>query len=436
VKQIKRLESTDKVYLGLLLAVFGGIVLHAPISVAFSVLLPDYSLLIKSWKEILMLAAALIGLYVLYKRKQLSLLKSPLILMLFAYTALHFILIPYKNNGLNSTLAGLMIDLRFLFYFGLMYVAMKLYPDYRKTFIKVGLIGALAVLVFALLQVTILPNDILKYLGYSKDTIAPFLTIDQNNAFIRINSTLRGPNPLGAYAGTVLILMVAYLVKRKLSKEKKEQVIAALLVVGGIAALWFSYSRSAWLGTLVGIITVLAIANIKKVSISRWVNIGVGLVILLAGLVMLLNTPFVSNVILHENPTEGNNINSNEGHLQSLTNSSKEVLKQPLGTGVGGTGSASLLGSKSQIVENQYLFVAHESGWLGLVLFMTIFITVMIGLWNLRSEWFSLGVFAAGLNLAIIGLFLPVFADDTISIIWWGLAAIALYSQAQEKVYR
>ena len=45
----------DKVFVGTLLTVFGGIVLHAPLTVAFSSALPQYDLLIKSWKEILLL---------------------------------------------------------------------------------------------------------------------------------------------------------------------------------------------------------------------------------------------------------------------------------------------------------------------------------------------------------------------------------------------
>jgi hypothetical protein len=32
---------------------------------------------------------------------------------------------------------------------------------------------------------------------------------------------------------------------------------------------------------------------------------------------------------------------------------------------------------------------------------------------------------ASGIGLALIGLLLPVWVDDTVSIVWWGLAAIA-----------
>jgi len=38
----------------------------------------------------------------------------------------------------------------------------------------------------------------------------------------------------------------------------------------------------------------------------------------------------------------------------------------------------------------------------------------------------ALGVFASGIGLALVGFFLPVWADDTVSIIWWGLAAVVV----------
>jgi hypothetical protein len=46
--------------------------------------------------------------------------------------------------------------------------------------------------------------------------------------------------------------------------------------------------------------------------------------------------------------------------------------------------------------------------------------------WRERQDWFALGIWASGIGLGIIGLLLPVWADDTIAIVWWGLAAVVL----------
>ena len=78
------------------------------------------------------------------------------------------------------------------------------------------------------------------------------------------------------------------------------------------------------------------------------------------------------------------------------------------------------------IIENQYLFIAHEVGWPGLALFVALFVMILVRLWKFRSDWLALGVLASGIGLALIGLLLPVWADDTVSIIWWGLAGLAI----------
>lgn len=424
----------EKIYISILLVIFGGIVLQGPISVGFGSLWPGYDLLIKSWKEILMLAAGLIALFLLYKTKRFNILRDPVIILVASYALLHLVLLIYKFTGLTSSLAGLAIDLRYVIFFGLVYVAVRVYPTYRKTFIKVGIVGALIVLIFALLQVFVLPADVLKHIGYNINTISPYLMVDQNPNFIRINSTLRGPNPLGAYAGMVLTLILAAIAKNKVNKGRWLMVLTAILLVGGVVALLASYSRSALIGTIAAIALILAIAVVPIVSsrVRLWGGLTIVVFIVIAGVFIANNTNFASNVLLHVNPNDSNSINSDDGHINSLKTSLSQLVKQPLGGGVGSTGSASLYTKQPLIIENQYLFTAHEVGWLGLALFLSIFVMIIIKLWGLRSDWLALGVLASGICLAFIGLLLPVWVDDTVAIIWWGLAAIALgYSSAK-----
>ena len=407
--------------------IFGFIVLQGPISVGFGTLWPKYDLLIKSWKEILMLVASILALIIIYIKRQFVLLRDPILLAIGAYAILHVISVIFLFSGFKSSLAGLLIDLRYVLYFVLVYLGLKLYPDYKKKFIKVGIIGALIVLIFALLQVFVLPNDVLKYIGYNVNTISPYLTVDQNHDFIRINSTLRGPNPLGAYAGLVLTLIVAAFSSQKVKKNKHTLAVASVLAIGSVVALWASYSRSAWIGAILSVLVVLLVAVVPKLSKKK---IAIGSIILsifvvCAGFFVINNTQFASNVLLHENPNDSSKVNSNEGHINSLKDGISQLIDQPFGVGVGSTGSASLYTDSPIIIENQYLFTAHELGWLGLIIFLFIFGLIMKRLWKLRSDWLALGVFASGLCLAVIGLLLPVWVDDTVAIIWWGLAAIA-----------
>jgi hypothetical protein len=416
----------EKLYVILLLVIFGGIVLHAPLTVGFGVLFPHFELLIKSWKEILMGMAGVLLLVILWRRRQWKLLRDPLILLILAFAVLHLLLLPLFWQGTQATLAGILIDLRYLFYFVLVYVAVKLYPSIRQPFLVVGLVGALIVTLFAVLQVTVLPYDILKYIGYSKSTIAAYLTVDQNADFIRVNSTLRGPNPLGAYAGMVLTLLLAYVVRGQLKKTAKPQVLAGVLAAASVVSVWVSYSRSALLGVIIGVLTVLGFAYGRGLSRKAWLGIGAGVIVVVIALVGLRNTDFVSNVVLHQNLHGGATVDSNEGHVSSLQDSVVADFTHPFGLGIGSTGSASLLGSSPDTIENQYLFEGHEAGLLSLALFIIIYVIVLKRLWQRRADWLALGLFASGLGLAAIALLLPVWADDTVSIIWWGLAAIAL----------
>jgi hypothetical protein len=174
------------------------------------------------------------------------------------------------------------------------------------------------------------------------------------------------------------------------------------------------------------VVIVLAVSLSRKLNRRAWIIGAVIIFAVIGGLFAATNSTFVSNVFLHENPLTGSSTNSNQGHISSLQDGILRFVVQPFGAGVGSTGSASLHTNAPLIIENQYLSTAHEVGWLGLAFFLMIFIGIMSRLWQRRSDWLALGVFASGIGLAAIGLLLPVWVDDTVAIVWWGLAAIAI----------
>jgi general stress protein CsbA len=423
-----KLNRLEKTFIVLLLVVFGGIVIHAPLSVGLGTLFPDYSLLIKSWKEILLVISLVLACGIVTRRKLWKEFMNDWLFRLIAgFAALHLLLVTVLYQGVASTAAGLSIDLRYFLFFSLVYVAVKLFPQYRRRFVQVGVVGACVVVGFAALQL-FLPRDVLSYIGYGKTTIQPYLTVDKNPEFIRENSTLRGPNPLGAYAGIVLCCLAAFWVRKKewLFAQSSRRLGYAVLAACAFVALWVSYSRSALVAGIFGVLLVGAVSVARKLSRKAWIASAAILAALVGGLVMTKGSDFVSNVILHENPSGGSSVSSNDDHVESLVTSWNRFVHQPLGDGVGSTGSASLFSGTHDVIENQYLFVAHEAGWLGLLLFLVISGMVLMRLWKRRQDWLALGVFASGAALALIGLLLPVWVDDTVSIIWWGMAAIAL----------
>jgi len=416
----------DTFFVGLLLVIFAGIIIHTPLTIWLGTFFPQSELLLKGWKEIILTGALGIAALLVHRHHRWDIIKNPFIALAGLYAIIHILLVPFHFSNGMSTIAGLMIDLRYVAFFALVVIAIQLYPQLRTLFIKVFIAGALIVCVFAVLQVFILPSDILAWLGYNDTTISPYLTVDENPDYVRVNSTLRGPNPLGAYAVIVLAVLAAYWLRLKRVLAGKKVVSAGVLAIAAIIALWASYSRSALIAAVIALGLILFLTIGRRLNKSAWFAVIIVIGAVAGGLIAARDTSFVSNVILHENEGTGANVSSNDGHVESLIDGLNRTLHQPLGGGIGSTGSASLYGDQALIIENQYLFIAHEVGWIGLAVFMILFVKIIWTAWQRRSDWLALAVFASGIGLAVIGLLLPVWVDDTVSIIWWGLAALVI----------
>ncbi|MBP6037953.1 MAG: O-antigen ligase family protein [Candidatus Saccharimonas sp.] len=430
---MKRL-SIDNGIAWLLLAILAGLVIHAPLSVWL--VSHGAPVWVKAWKELLMVVVVATMITQAIRTHQYVDIfrRSRLLQLIAAYSVLHLVMLLYSGFNL-ATLAGLMIDLRFVAYFFLVYIFVSARPVYRAMFVRVGIAGAALVTGFALMQV-LLPHDALKYLGYSQATIQPYILLDENPAYVRMNSTLRGPNPLGAYVMIVVLGVVSYGMKvgRSLRKSSSRHWLHVLLLVGGVVALLSSYSRSAWLGLIAGM-SVLGYVWYQKTPLRTNQLIAIAVFVLSLGCIAygLRDTDFYKNVILHDNPTTGAAVTSDVAHAESLAHGLRRMAAQPYGAGIGSTGSASLLGETPLIIENQYLMVAHEVGWLGVIVFISVWAMVLWQLWLLRTDWLARALCASGVGLVVVSMMWPVLADDPVSMIWWGLAAVALVPDIRKK---
>lgn len=419
-----------KFTLVLLMVVLCGVVFHAPFTVWFGTVWPELQIEVKAWKEILLLVTTLLLTVEVTRRKLWGeLWNDRLIRLSAAYAGLHVVMLLWMWQGTLPAVAALMINLRFVLFFVVLYSALRIYPEWRKPLLIGSVVVAGVSMLFALLQVTVLPHDFLSHIGYSIETISPYLTVDRNYDYIRINSTLRGPNPLGAYAAIIFTVSTALLLRVKGRIYKVHTALPWLVVLlagASLVALWFSYSRSAALAAGVGFGIVAIVKYGQKVSPAIW---GAGVAVLLlmvGGVYMARDTHFISHVILHEDPNEGNDINSNDGHWHSLVDGATRMSEQPLGAGIGSTGSPSLMTESPLILENQFFYIAHEVGWLGLMLFIALQGLVLYRLWRARDDWLALGLFASGIGLVVANMLLPVWADDTVAMVWWGLSGVAL----------
>ena len=385
-----------RIIIALEVIILVGVTIHAPLTVWLGTVFPAADELIKSWKELLMgLCLVLMIWYVTRQRKWQELWSDWVIRLSAAYAGLHLVLLTWQPTGIAAASAGLMIDLRYVLFMVLVYVTARYIVGARRQLLIGAGIGAGVVIGFAGLQVLLLPDDILGNIGYTKQTISPYLTVDMNHDYVRINSTLRGPNPVGAYAAMCLALVLAFITQRRDRLTRNEALVTGLLAVGSISALWASYSRSAVVAGLGMVLLVAALSQIKRVPRTWWIAGAMVLLGVIGGIIAARDTAFVSNIILHENPDGGSVTKSNDGHVDSLRDGTARMLVQPLGGGIGSTGSASLRSDEPLIIENQYLFIAHEVGWLGLGLFMALFGLVLWRLWLRRDDWLALGVLAA-----------------------------------------
>ena len=414
----------------IIFAVLGLIVFHAPLTVYLGSRLPDFALVIKAWKEILIIVGLIILAVEMIRRRAWKMLTGDWLIRLIAVYAVIHIASLSIWNGTDAAIAGLMIDLRYLAFFALVYGFVKLEPQNLDKIVRLVILGAILVVGFGLLQV-FLPKDFLVLLGYGKETIMPYTTVDQNHDFVRLQSTLRGPNPFGAYVAAAGALLAAFIVKSRKRMKWHWSVITGLVI---LLTCYLSYARSAYVALAVGLAIVLVVSLQNKLRHKDWFLLVSAALVCIIILFSFKTNPYVSTVFWHEDPSEGGLVNSNDGHASSLVDGMKRLATQPFGDGVGSTGSASLLGDQPVISENQYLMIAHEAGWAGLVVFLSIFVIVLKRLWSLRSSWPGLGLFASGVGLAIIGILLPVWVDDTVSIIWWGFSAAVIGGNYGQKI--
>jgi hypothetical protein len=400
---------------------------HAFLSVSIGTV-TDQALLVKAWKELLLIFLVLIAGIILLRNHRVArgFIYSRLNQVAVAFVALHVLLVILFRHFELTNVAGLAIDTRYVIFFLLVRLGVIVMPDLWKYFAKALVVSGIVVVGFGLLQQYLLPADILSYVGYSRDTISPYLTVDNNPNYIRINSTLRGPNPLGAYILILLTALLAWAIPKWHSWTSHIRVACGVSILACLSVLYATHSRSAWLGLGISVAVLAYLMFATKLRTMHYVIICAVLIVLGGGYTLVKDNAAVQTIVEHKDPNDPVGNDSNVGHAQSLADGTKRVLAEPLGTGIGSTGSASLLGDQPVIIENQYLFVAHEAGWLGLLLFISLQAMILVALYKQRTSWYAGGLLASGIGLVLVGVLLPVFADDTIAYLWWGLAAAAI----------
>lgn len=436
-----KLHLSERMLVRRLAIIVAGILVIMPFHAMLTVWLASFIghyVGVRLWKEWLLVLLTACSLVLLIRHKPLlkQLSDSILVRLIFVYLAVQFIwgIVAYVLHHVvwQALAYGWISDARyFIFFLAVWIIAIKT-PWLQTHWRKLVFWPAVIVIVIGLLQYFVLPYDVMTHFGYNSATIFPYEDINHNVQYLRIMSSLRGANPLGAYLLVVLSLLGAVVLRqRKQSPAKNRRLLigTAAFGVSGLLVLVLTFSRSAWIG-LVLAIAVMAWAVLKNGRARAIVLAVAGACGIITGGVMygLRNDTTFQNIFFHTQVNSSVATTSNEGHLSGLQRGLKDIIDQPFGLGPGTAGPASVYnaGHPTRIAENYFIQIAQESGLIGVGLFIAIQSVLAWQLWQRRRDAIALGLLGALAGVSFVGLLSHVWADDTLAYIWWGLAAIAI----------
>lgn len=435
---MKRLSiSSTKVANWLVATILVLVPFHAFMTVWGSTLIGHYDAL-RLWSGALLLALlVIVGVWLVRDavlRKWFF--TSLLVRLILAYVGLTLLLgaVALAKGEVSSKalLYGLLVDLRYLAWFLAVIIVARRSSFLATAWPKLLWVPALVVMVFAVLQYMVLPHNVLSHFGYKTGvTIQPVETINHNNAYIRVQSTLRGANPLGAY-----LVLVSSAVAVLFAKGKWRRLCIGL-GLASLLALFASGSRSAWIGLVLSLcVTGWLLLRTPK---SRYIfaSVAMGLVVVAGGSYLLLrNNASLQNHVLHTQDHSSVATSSNSAHVSATVEGLKDVVHEPFGDGPGTAGPASVYNTAGtvRIAEDYYVQIAQETGWVGVALFMSIVVLVAIELYQRAGRSvLALVLFASLIGILFINLLSHAWTDDTLAFLWWGLAGVCLGTPPTKK---
>ena len=412
---------------GFTMVIFALVPFHALLTVWLASVYGHYTAF-RLWKEALLLLSVLGVFYLLITDHKIRLhtLSRRLVWLILAYIGLNILwgLFAYLQHDITPKAIGyaLIINTRFLVFFLVVWAVAIRLSRLRSHWQKLLLWPAAGVVIFGLLQIFVLPTDFMRHLGYGPSTIPVFETINSNATYVRIASTLRGANPLGAYL-IIPINLLAVLIIRN-GRNWKQGIFLALSIV----VLFFTFSRSAWIGAALSIAILLIMSHLAAKTI-KILALGLAILIAILGLsaYLLRDNVHFENLVFHTQDNSSIKVSSNHARLEAIKYGLKDMREPPLGGGPGYAGPASYYNNqKTNISENYFIQIGQEVGWLGLSMFLLINVGVGYLLWLRRDDPLALSLFASLIGITFINLLSHAWTDDTLAYVWWGMAGLAM----------
>lgn len=373
--------------------------------------LPRTSLLIASWKEIIMLILWTTVIFTWIKKKKITIqfLKFDYYFFILFFIALLSAFFITKNPV--QAVYGLRYDFSFIILFYIVR-CLNLSQKKKQFLFKVFLISASITLIYWLITYFFLPKDFLLNFGYSDNIssfnpekpIAMYHCVGKN-CMSRLASTFAWPNQFSFY------LIVLYSVILSRFKQKRANKLLLGLLILTIISLVLTFSRSAWISTF--LITILyfilkyklSFKDIFKYIFSIWI------IWIIIG-VFAIQSNLIKDKVLR--------IESSSQHLVRTTQAIKDVINFPFWTWPWTSWPASIRFSewdKENVPENWHIQIFQEywwAGWIFYILFTLSFITYLFK--RLEKTPLIKGVMLGFIWLLISWMFLHSFEDSSTSL--------------------
>lgn len=241
-----------------------------------------------------------------------------------------------------------------------------------------------------------------KYLGlasHNPDNLGTAVVETLDGRWLRAYGGMDHPNILGGVLAISLIVTACLLAKQKILVTKKQISGSVFLFVFyfiGLYALFFTFSRTAWLAFALGLLTLLIVFLVQR---DKWITGRfVALLFFSALLLMIAAAPFQDLLLVRldaQSRLEQKSINE---RISYISESGNLIHKNFLtGVGIGNYSVVTSLNDNNkksvwdyQPVHNAFLLVCVESGIFSFISFL-VFLFFLIK--NGRRELFAFAIF-------------------------------------------
>ena len=255
-------------------------------------------------------------------------------------------------------------------------------PFTKKEFEKILLtcmITATIVSAWGLVQAFIMGPQIMFRLGYAnaggRFTSTSFYINGWNNQ--RVIGTFSSPNACGAYLAIIILLIT----NCRASINNKRLYLACLFII--ILGLMGTFSRSAWIGCVLGLILFNGSKN--KVSYRGIIFLFGGLLLAAIVAIAMSRTSVFQTMFAMVRNHIGNTVTQSDAsfafHIKQLYEPIRLVCTHPFGLGFGTNGSFALSHlpiDKTHQVESSIWVMCYELGILGMMIYYFPFAYIIV----------------------------------------------------------